>query len=209
MSRTKQELRTLKLKSHAIRNLTFDAALASRAKHWGADRLMKELGIDWNDPSVRRKAQKLKPIPKDPQKLTRVTLPYRKFLYAKGKGVQSREALEYLRKPFKQIDEYIEFTRPKRGSHVIHKRAPWKKTRRENWSAFSSRDGELPDAIESRAIRLNRSNGLDDSDHYGYIVMYYAYIENESIAKWANIIHPDKFGVDYYKDMVNTFRPQT
>lgn len=209
MSRTKQELRDLRLKSHAIRNLTFDAALASRAKHWGTERLMEEFGIDWSDPSVRRRAQRLKPLPKTPQKLATATLPYRKFLYAKSKGVQAREAVEYRTKTFKDIDAHIEFTRPKKGSHVIHKRAPWKKTRRENWSKFSSKDSVIPDAIDARAVRLNRANGLDDSDHYGYIVMYYAYIENESIAKWAGIIHPDKFGVDYYKDMVSTFRSQS
>jgi len=190
-----------RIKSHAIKNATGDAQLADRARDWSLDRILNELGIIIKMKDiVTGKPEPLKRMTKKDvaEKQERLD----KFKYAIERDVSPLEARQYKRKSYDEIDRFIAFDKPKNTVNLQYKRARTKKQRDALWIEYSKREGRLPIQIEERAKRLNRSKGLDENDHYGFITLYYAFVENEPIARWATIIYPDKYGVAYYINMV-------
>jgi len=193
-----------KIKYEAVRNLTYDSKLARQARSFSFETLIEQYGTNILD----YKKKGLKAVPRTPEELEKSRLPLHKFNYAKSKGVSPLEAMEYMRMDYKSIDEYIRFERPKRlaSKYEQGRKIPTKEDRLNKWKYFSSNKNDMPPALEERAKRLNTSKGLNENDSYGFIVIFYAYSENSSIAKWANIINADKAGVNYYVNMVRSIR---
>lgn len=72
--------------------------------------------------------------------------------------------------------------------------------RKEIWKEWSSNNNKnFPPEIELQAIDLNRSQGFDDYDRFGFAYMYYAYLEN-SYSVASSIVKPQKYGIETYSN---------
>lgn len=170
---TKQQKRINKY--NYIMNYTGDSQLARQARDWNDDRIKQELGFIIPNRKVKRVA---------PSTQKRYMKQYQDYL-------ENRQ--------YTTPDDYWKWIkipklkRPKgRGIDPrISKRETWKK-----WSVNNNRI--MPRYFLSTARRLNREKGFDPNDTYGFIVMYNAYMYNETPEYIQSIMSYQTFNHEIY-----------
>jgi len=79
-----------------------------------------------------------------------------------------------------------------------------KEERIKAWRKWSgSKKRAFPAELEARAVELNKEQGFDIYDNYGFAFVYYSFIENsDELAK--EIVRPTKFEITKYTNTRRT-----
>lgn len=170
-----------------IRNKYHDSELAKKAQTWSDETIYQDLGIK----VTNRKTPELKKSTKAQKSRGKRNL--NKYLYARGFGLsvkQSKKLVPYKKEKIQSTDEYIRVKEKKFTLKNKHKRM-------DLWSEWSERGrGNMPPAIEKEARDINRSTivagkHLDDMDHYGYVVLFYMFVENKTMDEIKDLVSAD------------------
>ena len=175
----------------AVRNRTYDTALARKARGWSDDRILETFGI-----RVPQRTPELKPLPTGKQLAQRkqqATLRIAKFNAARSQGATIERAKRLKNRSWATIRNETSIEPKPREKFTSTTR----ENRMDQWSSWSRR-GNYPPQIKQRVKEINREAGFDDNARYGWAVMFYSYIENESIDKWKDLLQADPHDGDKY-----------
>jgi hypothetical protein len=184
LDRTQRYSRNYRL----IRNEYNDAKLARRARTWSDERIYKELGIQ----VTKKPKPKLKELATEPKQVRYYQRKLDHFTYGRKIGLEVDDAKKYRKyskSRIKRTKELKEVTAQKFDYENRRKRL-------DLWSKWSAND-KLPPDLERLARQYNRAQGLDDYDKYGYVAVYYRFIENADDSRIDSLVRPDPF--DKYK----------
>lgn len=190
-----------------VRNEYQDAKLAQAARDMSDKKILELYGIDVTSKSA---APELRTIDKGRQSYYNSKL--NKYQYAKEIGLDTETAQTLRTTTYKRIKsslDYVRISQRRRTAKNIQSRKNiWKEWSTTNEiehhpdGRVKKRKSNFPPVLEKKAIRLNREQGFDDYDEYGFAYTYFAFIENSDEAA-ALIIMPSQ-GAESYK-----YREQT
>lgn len=165
-----------------VRNAYGQKELADKAKSWSDDRILRELGL-----RLPKKMPDLKPLP-TPEQLTRKKRELRKYQESvRDIGLKPEQAAPlkgYSRKKIKTSKEYFDAVAQFEATTQGRQR------RMDLWASWSK--GQLPPEVHRLARQINsqtvvnaydpvtgkmQNRRLDATDHYGYAVAYYMFID--------------------------------
>lgn len=170
-----------------VRNRFYDPALADRARDWGDERLLAELGI--KVPKRINKVPELKPLTDKAR--TRGARKLRKFRLGVQVGLtpdEARRVSKYADTRIRQAAIYrdeVDAGLPKKGRSRRYKQ--W-----VEWSRANQK--YMPPQINARAAEINRQQGLGDNAKFGYLAAYFEYVEDKGLDYVLNnVCKPDPF----------------
>jgi hypothetical protein len=111
--------------------------------------------------------------------------------------VKRQEQLKTYQRSFEQLTTVIPFASPEKVRADIQRRykpntiakrysmPTEEKTRRDFWASWSKQE-DLPISLKRLAIALNKRNGYDKRDSYGYIIVYNSYVNEKSYTYYEN-----------------------
>lgn len=181
--RTDKQKNLRKLKYQLVLQVTGDIKSARRARDLGSTSLLKNYGVV---------------LPKNqtkPREVTKATIQRRRREATKAKqligaGVPLQDAKVLSKKSKIFIQNYIEklYTTNRtviKQSQIESAERQFKRLskpteidRVNQWKDWAKKDSEYPQSIEQMAIKINRSQGFDDSSAYGWAVVNQAYVKN-------------------------------
>lgn len=168
-----------------VRNAYGQKELADKAKSWSDERILRELGL-----RIPKKTPELKPLPTAEQ-LTRKKRELKKFQESvRDIGLKPEQATRlkgYSKKRIKTSKEYYQEIAD------FDKTTQGRMRRIDLWGSWSK--GQLPPDVHRLAREINsqtvvnaydpvtgkmQNRRLDATDHYGYAVAYYMFIDGMS-----------------------------
>ena len=185
----------------SVRNATADTDLARKARKWSDKRIKEELGVIV---PKYKKTVPLKPIPKDPKVIQRKKRRLTKYQYGRSIGLDYDEATKLKQNAKKRIKSTKDYIDQRELDLNIAKLPQTRQGRLELWREWS-RDESLPPQLHKVAREINRTTTnkegrLDDTDRYGYAVVFYAFIENESYDSMREKIKVNRYDGNRYED---------
>lgn len=192
-----------------IYNTWGDKKLANQAKNWSKERIYFELGIKVD--TVKRKPKERKFTERGVKQLERRLKSYQagiryqfrtygnydieqvkrysKVGYKEKKTIRLIDAKVQANLPFENKQEHIPMNVQKRG-------------RTDLWSDWDKKDNLYPLELTNWARLINRRNGYDKDANFGWVVVYFAYVNFDKPEKWEKRIKErvlDKDGNIYRK----------
>jgi hypothetical protein len=178
-----------KLRYRVIRNKTGNVQLARKLRSWSNERIYEEYGI--KIPSKPRKVPELKVVSEKKKK--RVQNEIIRYRLALSEGYTPKGAREVKRKGFKRL------IKPNTNSILDEYFLGDRKDRKRQWAEWSKSNRKtMPTDVDVLAQKINRSekdiqgNKFDLNAHYGYLVVYYAFILNKPIEEVRKDVVPNR-----------------
>lgn len=178
-----------KRRYRSVLNATGDVALARSMRGRSDTYIFENYGI-----KIPKKTPEIKTYTKETR--YKKQLETRRYRYAVERGIRPQDALKLKKSSFQVIEEkaryYTPVDRPKKIKKLTDEEM--RDRRVKKWSLWSKKDNKdgFPDFIKSQAQEINLKHGFDINAKYGFTVMFYAYIENESKDKWLKLIKADR-----------------
>lgn len=194
MAMTKRQINAAQRKRYAIvYKQTGDSKLAHKARKWSDERILNELGV-----KVTKKVTKEAPLTKKERfkKQEKYKTEKGKFDIARHYGYTSEQALKAKKLAPEDIDFIIQSTtKIQKAYGEINNR----NDRFEQWKIWSKHKlADMPPELINVAYEFNtrkskNKKAYDPNARYGFMMVYYMYVEGYSI-NWVNRhIRPDKF----------------
>lgn len=179
MTRAEKRTRNYRL----VRNKFQNVELAKRAREWSDERLYNELGI-----KTTKTIPKLKEIKASRQSYYDRKLS--KYQFARDQGLEPSEANEVLNYKESKIVATAKLKKARRMRASKQKRRNYKY---KLWGSFSRKENKnFPPSLRKQAVAINRSEGMDDHDKYGYTVVFFSFVEEKSVEEVkSTIVKPD------------------
>ena len=188
MSQTPRAIRE-KRRYRSVLNATGDVKLARELRGRSESYIYENYGI-----KVASKIPKIKTLSKETK--YKKQLESRKYQYAIARGFKPDKALELRKTSFKTIEERARYLTPREPQKTVKPSKPQisRKDRIKKWSNWSKKDNRdsFPSVIKNQAQQINIKKGFEINAKYGFTVMFYAYIEQESTKKWLDLIKADR-----------------
>lgn len=185
MTRAERERRRYRV----VVNATGDVKLARQLRARSDQFIYENYGI-----KVTKTIPKIREVSKETR--YKKQLQARKVRYAIERGVPVEQAIKLKKTSFNEIEKRARYYTPVNPpkSVRISKPESTRKDRIEHWREWSKKENKegFPMFIKRQAERINLKMGFDVNAKYGYTVMFYSYIEKESISKWLKLIQADK-----------------
>jgi len=176
---TKNETRARRV--NAIYNKTGDLTFANTLRDRSDKYILDNYGIKIPKKIVARKTYSSAAIERKRRAL-------RKYQIAEEYNFTPAEAKNLMNRSFTDINTYGNFK--KLQTDTTHNTIT---LRKQAWSRFSSKNGELPQEVIDIAELVNKSKNFDDNASYGYAVAFYAFVENKYIDDVIKDVESDKF----------------
>jgi hypothetical protein len=194
LSRSEKRKRNFAL----IKNKYADIDIARQARDWSDKRIYSELGI-----KVTKKTPDLKQY--DAKTTRRKQRELKNFWYAREIGHSPQRAKQLKSYSHRKIDSSFQYERTikrkyTKGSKEKRKELwkSWSSLTHSNTGHFKRGNDNMPPEIRREAVKLNREQGFDDYDQYGFAFMFFWFIENDR-AKASQIISPQYGHMETYK----------
>ena len=185
-SQKRNELRIKK--QTLVYNATGNKELARQSRDWSEKRILDNTGVTLTKSVPVRKQFTEK-------QLKRKERDFNKFKYGLEIGLEPVEAVkvkQYNRKRISNTKLYYDrINKPLANKKLERQR------RYDLWKEWSKKD-TMPPVLVKKARNINRNTvvdnaQLDDIAHYGFAVMFYAFIDNDSVENVKEWVKADPF----------------